>query len=101
VDRDGLVSDPPDIVREPLRPDEVHVYYSPSHSGNFLECVRSRKKPICDIDIAHRAVSAMLLGGVAKQLRRTLKWDPVAEQFINDDEANRMLTLAKRPPWLA
>jgi hypothetical protein len=99
VDRDALVSDPPDIVREPLRPQEVHLYRSTSHSGNFLECVRTRKKPICDADIAHRAASALLLGGVAKQLRRTLKWDPKAEKFINDDEANRLLSIAKRPPW--
>jgi hypothetical protein len=99
VDRDALVSDPPDIVREPLRPDEAHLYYSPSHAGNFLECIRTRKRPICDADIAHRAASALLLGGVAKQLKRTLKWDPQAEQFVKDDEANRMLSIAKRPPW--
>ena len=99
VDRDALVSDPPDVVREPLRPDEVHLYRSTRHADNFLECIRSRKKPICDADIAHRAASALLLGGVVKQLNRTLKWDPEAEQFINDDEANRMLSIAKRPPW--
>jgi predicted dehydrogenase len=99
VDRDALVSDPPDIVREPLRSDEVHLYHSDSHSGNFLECVRTRKKTICDADIAQRAASALLLGGVAKQLQRTLHWDPAAEQFVNDDEANRMLSIAKRPPW--
>ena len=99
VDRDALVSDPPDIVREPLRPDEVHLYRSSRHADNFLECVRTRKRPICDADIAHRAASALLLGGVVKQLKRTLKWDPKAEVFINDDEANRMLSIAKRPPW--
>jgi len=99
VDRDALVSDPPDIVREPLRPDEVHLYRSTSHAGNFLECIRTRKKPICDADIAHRSASALLLGGVAKQLKRTLKWDPKAEQFVKDDEANSLLSIAKRPPW--
>ena len=99
VDRDALVSDPPDLVREPLRPDEVHLYRSTSHSGNFLECIRTRKKPICDADIAHRAASALLLGGVAKQLKRTLKWDPKVEQFIKDDAANSLLSIAKRPPW--
>jgi predicted dehydrogenase len=99
VDRNALVSDPPEIVREPLRPGEVHLYRSESHSGNFLECVRSRSKPICDADVAHRSISAVLLGGIAKQLNRSLKWDPKAEQFINDDEANRMLSVAKRPPW--
>ena len=99
VDRDALVSDPPDIAREPLRPEEVHLYRSTSHSGNFLECIRTRKQPICDANIAHRAASALLLGGVAKQLKRALKWDPQAEQFVEDDEANRMLSIAKRPPW--
>ena len=99
VDREALVSDPPDIVREPLRPDEVHLYRSTRHADNFLECIRTRRQPICDANVAHRAASALLLGGVVKQLKRTLKWDPQAEQFIKDDEANRMLTIAKRPPW--
>jgi predicted dehydrogenase len=99
VDREGLVSDPPDIVREPLRPDEVHLYRSNRHADNFLECIRTRKQPICDANVAHRSASALLLGGVVKQLKRTLKWDPKAEQFVKDDEANRMLSIAKRPPW--
>jgi hypothetical protein len=99
VDREALVSDPPDLVREPLRPDEVHLYRATSHAGNFLECVRTRKRPICDADIAHRAASALLLGGVAKQLMRPLKWDPQTEQFVKDDEANRLLSISKRPPW--
>ena len=99
VDRDALVSNPPDIVREPLRPDEVHLYRNTGHANNFLDCVRTRKKPICDADIAHRAASALLLGGVAKQLQRTVKWDPQAEIFPNDEQANRLLSIAKRPPW--
>jgi hypothetical protein len=99
VDRNALISDPPEIAREPLKPEELHLYRSESHSGNFLECIRTRKKPICDVDIAHRAASALLLGGVAKQLQRNLKWDPQSEQFPNDDAANRLLSIAKRPPW--
>ena len=99
VDRSALVSDPPDIVREPLRPDEKHLYYSDSHSGNFLKCVRTRQPTICNEEVAHRAASALLLGGVAKQLGRGLKWDPIAERFIDDEEANRFRSIAKRPPW--
>ena len=99
VDRSALVSDPPDIVREPLRPSEMHLYFSDSHSGNFLHCVRTRQPTICNAGVAHRAASALLLGGVAKQLGRTLKWDPAAERFSNDDQANRLLSIAKRPPW--
>jgi len=99
VDRNAIVSYPPGIAREPLRPGEVHLYRSDSHSGNFLECVRTRKRPISDADIAHRAASALLLGGVVKQLDRPLKWDPAREEFTGDDEANRMLSIAQRPPW--
>jgi len=99
VDRGALISDPPDAVRERLRPNEVHLYRAPSHAGNFLHCIRTRKKTICDADIAHRAASALLLGGVAKQLNRTLKWDPQAEHFVGDEEANRLMSIAKREPW--
>jgi len=99
VDRNAIISSPAWVVREPLRPGEVHLYRSDSHSGNFLECVRTRKRPISDADIAHRAASALLLGGVVKQLGRTLKWDPLKEEFIGDDEANRMLSIAQRAPW--
>jgi hypothetical protein len=99
VDRDALLSDPPDIVREPLHPNEVHLYHSNSHSGNFLQCVRTRQLTTCNVKVAARSASALLLGGVVKQLQRPLKWDPAAEQFVGDEEANRMLSIAKRPPW--
>ncbi len=101
VDRNGIVSYPAGIAREPLRPGEEHLYRAESHSGNFLDCVRTRKRPICDAAIAHRSASALLLGGVVKQLDRPLKWDPAREEFTGDDEANRMLSIAQRPPWRA
>jgi hypothetical protein len=99
VDRDNLVSDPADIVREPLSQGEVHLYHSNSHSGNFLQCIRTRQRTICPVEVAHRSSSAVLLGGIVKQLKRPLKWDPAAEQFVGDEEANRMLSIAKRAPW--
>jgi predicted dehydrogenase len=101
VDRDNLVSDPPDLVRDPLRPNEVHLYHSNSHSGNFLQCIRTRQPAICNVEVAARSVSTLLLGGVVKQLQRPLRWDPVAERFLGDEEANRLLSIAHRPPWNA
>ncbi len=101
VDRDALVSDPPDIVREPLHPSEVHLYHSTSHSGNFLQCIRTRQRTICPVEVAHRSASAVLLGGIIKQLNRPLKYDPVAEEFPGDEQANRLMSIAKRPPWIA
>jgi predicted dehydrogenase len=98
VHRDGLTADPPEILRESPGP-EGYVYYSDSHSGNFLDCVRTRQRPICDAEIAHRGNSLLLLGGIAQRLSRTLRWDPEREEFPGDDEANRMLSLAPREGW--
>jgi hypothetical protein len=99
VDRGHLVSDPPDVVRQPIRPDDHHLYRAESHSANFLECVRTRKRTISDVDIAHRSASALLLGGIVKLVQRPLAWDPQLETFPHDDEANRLLAIAQRPPW--
>jgi hypothetical protein len=88
------------VFERPLDPKGPRLYYSDSHSGNFLDCVRTRKQPICDVETAHRSISAVLLGGLVIQLKRGLKWDPQREQFINDDEANRLLSTAFRAPWV-
>jgi predicted dehydrogenase len=100
VDRDSIAASKPELLTAPLGAGAAAVYHSTSHAGNFLECVRSRKQPICDIATAHRSASAVILGGLALELKRTLKWYPQQEQFINDDEANRMLSTTFRPPWL-
>jgi len=99
VDRDALVAYPPKIAEKPLGPNDVHVYKCISHSGNFLECVRTRKRTICDAETAHRAASFVLLGGIAQRLGRTVKWDPAQERFIDDPEASRLLSVPTRPPW--
>lgn len=99
VDRDGIASDPPELLTEPLGPPVPGVYRSDSHSGNFLECVRSRRRPICDIETAHRSASAVILGGLALHLKRKLKWDPAKEEFVHDDEANRLRRVIFRAPW--
>ena len=100
VDREHLTAHSNEVFERPLPPDGPRVYFSDSHSGNFLDCVRTRKRTICDVETAHRSASTVLLGGLALQLKRTLKWDPQAEHFINDDEANRLLTTAYRTPWV-
>ncbi len=100
VDREHLTASSNDILEHPLDANGPRPYYSDSHSGNFLDCVRTRKRTICDIETAHRSISAVLLGGITLQLQRALKWDPQREQFLNDDEANRLLSAAFRTPWV-
>jgi predicted dehydrogenase len=100
VERSNIASYPARILEEPLKPDDQRVYFSDSHSGNFLECVRSRRPTICNPAIAAQTMSTILIGGIALALGRRLKFDPVSARFINDDQANRLLSYVPRPPWL-
>jgi len=67
--------------------------------GDFLECVRTRKRPFRDIEIAHRATTVCHLGNIAYWLKRPLKWDPDKEQIIGDPVAAQWLDRPKREPW--
>jgi predicted dehydrogenase len=99
VDRGNLVSYPAHILKEPLRPDDSRVYHADSHSGNFLDCVRTRRLTICDPDTAVYTINALLVGGIALALQRAVKWDPIKSEFVNDEEANRLRSYAPRAPW--
>ena len=99
VDRASIVSYPASILKEPLRPEDNRVYHASSHSGNFLECLRTRRPTICHPETAVYTMNAILVGGIALALQRTVKWDPVQAEFPGDEEANRLLSYAARPPW--
>jgi len=99
VDRGTLWTDPASILSRPIGSDEVHLYHSTSQKGNWLDCIRSRRRPICDVAIGCRSVTVCHLGNLAYWLKRPLKWDPVKEEFPGDAEANRWLDRAKRSPW--
>jgi predicted dehydrogenase len=99
VDRDNIVSYPESILKEPIRPNDIRVYHSSSHSGNFLECIRTRQPTICNPDVAVYTMRALFTGGMALALQRPVTFDPVKVEFVNDAEANRFCSYAKRPPW--
>lgn len=69
------------------------------HARNFLDCVKSRKKPNADIEEGHRTAVMAHLGNISTRLGRTLKWDPAAEQIVGDKDANTWLDKAYRAPW--
>ncbi len=99
VDRDNIVSYPAKILTEPLHPGDKRVYHATSHSGNFLECIRSRRQTICHPETAAYTINAILIGGISLILKRALKWDPVKAEFVGDAQANRLLSYTPRPPW--
>lgn len=79
--------------------DGVHVYRSIDHFDNWVDCMRTRQKPVLPVEIGHRVVSLAIIGNIAYQLGRKLQWDPMKEEFIGDAEANRWLNPPYRSPW--
>jgi hypothetical protein len=66
---------------------------------NWLDCIKSRKRTICHPESAHRATTICHAVNIGLRLGRSLRWDPQAERFADDDQANAMLLRAMRPPW--
>ena len=99
VNRGKLQAEPESLLTSVIGPNETHLYQNRDHKRNFLDCIRSRKNPICTAEIGHRTSTVCHLGNIAMLLGRPLKWDPQKERFINDDEANRMTWRPRRAPW--
>jgi len=99
VDRGFLEASPAELLQEELGPGDVHLYRSPGHHENWLDCIKTREKPICDVEIGHRSVSVCHLGNIAIRAGRKLRWDPAREHFVGDEEMNRWLSKPMRAPW--
>ncbi|MCP4644584.1 MAG: Gfo/Idh/MocA family oxidoreductase [bacterium] len=99
VDRGGWDADPKSLLEERIGPNETQLYRSNNHHGNFLECRKTRAKTITPIEAAHRAITIAHLGNIVMKLGRKAQWDPVRERFVNDPEADRKLTRARRGTW--
>jgi len=69
------------------------------HHDNWLDCIASRKRPICDVEIGHRSATICHLGNIAIRTGRDLAWDPVKEEFVGDDQANQLVGKPMRAPW--
>jgi len=83
----------------PTRADEIQLYRSSNHFGNWFDCIATRRRPVGDVEIGHRVCAWSHLGNIACIVGRKLRWDPVAERFPDDPEANRLLGRPWREPW--
>jgi len=99
VSRGKIESTPPEILKEPLAKGDVHLYVSTNHHKNWLDCIKSRALPICDVAIGHRSATVCHLGNIAARTGRKLTWDPVAQTIVGDPEAASMLSRAYRAPY--
>ncbi len=101
VSRETIRASDPRLLEDPLPPNATRLYMSNDHHGNFVDCVRSRKRqPICDAEIGYRSVSVCHIGNIClREGGRKLHWDPAKEEFIDDKVANSYLSRPRRAPW--
>jgi predicted dehydrogenase len=99
VNRGYFKTWPDEIGKEPLGPGDVHLYESPGHYEDWVNCIRERRRPICDVAIGASSVTVCHLGNIAWWLGRTLHWNPDRQEIIGDEGASRWLDRPKRAPW--
>ena len=88
------------LEKDEIADDEIRLYESNDHQGNFIECVKNRLETITPVETACRSISVGHLGEIAMLTGRTIKWDPEYEQIIGDPGASALLGRAYRKPWV-
>ena len=94
-----LDSSDPGMLASEILENEIHLYHSDEHHGNWLDCIKSRRDPISPVEIGHRACTVCLISHIAMKIPGVLKWDPKAERFRENDLANSMLKRQQRHPY--
>lgn len=89
----------PKILKSEIGPNEIHLHKSPDQHLDWLNSIRSRERAATTPEIAHRSTSACEIAWITMKLGRKVRWDPVKEVFLNDDEANKMRSRPQRAPY--
>jgi predicted dehydrogenase len=104
IDRNTFTTDPPDFLKE--RPDSAtaQIWEGPDwraqpHLQNWIDCIRTRKRPNADVEIGFRSITVCHLANIAREIGRKIRWDPEKEIFHGDDEANAYLDRPKRKAY--
>ena len=94
----GFIS-PESVKKFQPGPLDIDVRRGRFHYDDWIECIKTRQKPICDVEIGARSATVCHLGNICNWVRRPIKWDPVKEEIIGDPEASRWLSRPYRAPW--
>lgn len=99
VQRGELRTTPENLKEKLFRHSDYKIYVSTNHYQNFLDSIKSRKPPICDVEVGHRTATVCTVGNIAYELGRTLEWDPEKERFKKDGKGNKMLKRKMKKEW--
>jgi predicted dehydrogenase len=101
--RNMFRTDPPQMIKQLPPPEEVQkwrddvaLWQAKYHMENWMDCMRTRKRPLGDVEIGHRSVTVCHLANITRRLGRKLTWNPDTERFVGDEEANGLLTRPRR-----
>ncbi|MFO0935837.1 MAG: Gfo/Idh/MocA family oxidoreductase [Gemmataceae bacterium] len=100
VSRGVLRANPAEIIKDvewKRKDDPMSIL---THIDNFLECIRSGARPVCDVAIGHRSATVCHLGNIAVRTGRKITWDPKEETIVGDKDAAKMLSKEYRKPWV-
>ncbi len=99
VTRGAVESEPEEILDEPLGANDVRLYSSTDHHQNWLDCIKTRRDPICSVEIGHRSATICHLGNIAVRSGKKIQWDPQKEVVVGDAELASQISRAYRKPW--
>ncbi len=97
--RKALDASDPRILEFRPGPDDINLYRSTDHYGDWLESIVSRRQPVCNVETGHRACTVCLISHIAMKIPGRLEWDARSERFRNNDLANSMLSRPQRYPY--
>ena len=100
VNRGGIKAEPESLLTTAPGPSDERLYESANHHQNFIDCVRSRRDPAAPVEAGHSAATISIVADIATRLEREVTWDWATEPFVDDADADRMLTRAMRSPWM-
>jgi predicted dehydrogenase len=107
INRNKFVSNPTEIAAELRKKidveeeerkwsDSLALWQARWHMQNWLDCIRTRQRPVADVEIGHRSVTVCHLANITRAAGRPLRWDPKREQFVDDEAANALLDRPRR-----
>ncbi|MBN2292517.1 MAG: Gfo/Idh/MocA family oxidoreductase [Pirellulales bacterium] len=107
INRNKITSNPKSIAAELLKTinveqqertwsDKTALWQAGDHLKNWLDCIVSRRTPNADVEIGHRSITVCHLVNIAREVGRKITWDPVKEQIVGDEEANKLVNRSRR-----